>query len=167
MKLTKQQLKEIIIKELEDMMNGEEQEQDPAEAKKIVDQFLTAEVGMDYWKQGFEFLSQLGFIPPLERGTYIEPTEKGYLKDRAAHKHTPALGLEIHYWSDEESISQLKKFLESVGIRNYGLARYGNNPFAGDLSGSDKNFDPSTTTGIWYRNSGRDGIILFDAQDHV
>ena len=166
MRITKEQLKQIIKEELDDVMDGEE-EQDPAEAKKIVDQFLTAEAGMDYWKQGFEFLSQLGFIPPLERGTYIEPSEKGYLKDRAAHKHTPALGLEIHYWSDEESISQLKEFLESMGIRNYGLARYGNNPFAGDLSGSDKNFDPSAASGIWYRNSGRDGIILFDAQDHV
>tara|TARA_Y100000593_G_scaffold37653_1_gene73055 strand:- start:2485 stop:2982 length:498 start_codon:yes stop_codon:yes gene_type:complete len=165
MRITNKQLKQIIKEELENFLK--EEEQDPAEAKEIVDQFLTVERDLEFWVQGFEFLSQLGHIPPLGEGTYIEPTQIGWLKDRAAYKHTPALGLEIHYWSDEESIKQLKQFLESVGIKNYAITRYGRNPLAGDYHGADTDFDPYAATGIWYRNSGRDGIILFDAQDHV
>ncbi len=165
MQITKEQFKQVVQEELENFLK--EEEQDPAEAKEIVDQFLTVERDLEFWVHGFEFLSQLGYIPPLGRGTYIEPVQVGYLKDKTAHRSTPADGLEIHYWSDEESIKQLKQFLESVGIKNYFITRYGSNPMAGDTSGADENFDPNKATGIWYRPSGKDGIILFDAQYHV
>tara|TARA_R100001082_G_C4245762_1_gene109336 strand:+ start:41 stop:538 length:498 start_codon:yes stop_codon:yes gene_type:complete len=165
MRITEEQLKQIIIEELDNLMN--EEEQDLSQAKEIVDQFLTPEAGIEYWVHGFEFLSQLGFIPPLERGTYIEKVQVGYLKDKSAQSHTPADGLEIHYWSDVESITKLKEFLESMGIKNYATTRYGKNPFKKDFSGADPDFDKNTATGVWYRTSGKDGIILFDAQDHV
>ena len=165
MRITKEQLKQIIKEELGNLMN--EEEQDQSQAKEIVDQFLTPEAGIEYWVHGFEFLSQLGYIPPLGRGTYIEKVQVGYLKDKTAHRSTPADGLEIHYWSDEESIKQLKQFLESMGIKNYFITRYGSNPLAGDTSGADPDFNKRTATGVWYRPSGKDGIILFDARDHV
>ena len=54
-----------------------------------------------------------------------------------------------------------------MGIKNYATTRYGKNPFKKDFSGADPDFDKDTATGVFYRTSGKDGIILFDAKDHV
>ena len=167
MQLTKKELKQIIKEELESVMSGEEEQSSdntsPAEAQQMAKGIFTPESGLEYWHQGLVLLSDSGVIPELdEDGTHVEASSPSYLK---------ADGLEIHYWSDKERTNQLKKFLESIGIRNYATIRYGNSPFTGDFSGQDKNFKPKTATGVFYRERGvrgkRDGIILFDAQDHV
>ena len=165
MKITKEQLKQIIKEELDSVMSGEEgQPSDntsPAEAQQMAKGIFTPESGLEYWKQGLVLLSDSGVIPELdEDGTYVDATRASYLKGSAT-------GLEVHYWSDKERINQLKKFLESIGVRNYATIRYGKNPFKKDFSGADPDFNPETATGVFYRNKGKDGIIIFDAQDHV
>ena len=163
MQLTKKELKQIIKEELESVMSGEEEQSSdntsPAEAQQMAKGIFTPESGLEYWHQGLVLLSDSGVIPELdEDGTHVEASSPSYLKGD---------GLEVHYWSDEERINQLKKFLESIGIRNYATIRYGRNPFRKDFSGADPDFDPRTATGVFYRTRGKDGIILFDAQDHV
>ena len=152
MRITKEQLKQIIIEELDNLI-GEDQEM----AKDI----FRPEAGLEYWKQGLVLLSDSGVIPELdEQGTYVDAARQPYLKDGAT-------GLEVHYWSDQKRINELKQFLESVGVRNYATIRYGKNPLKKDFSGYDADFDKDTATGVFYRNKGKDGIILFDARDHV
>ena len=152
MRITKEQLKKIIKEELDNLI-GEDQEM----AKDI----FRPEAGLEYWKQGLVLLSDSGLIPELDdRGTYVDVANPSYLKGGAA-------GLEVHYWGDPERINELKQFLESVGVRNYATIRYGKNPLKKDFSGADPDFDKDTATGVFYRNKGKDGIILFDAQDHV
>ncbi len=163
MQITKEQLKQIIKEELDGVMNGEEEQSSDstsaAEAQQMAKGIFTPESGLEYWKQGLVLLSDSGVIPELdERGTYVDAASPSYLKGD---------GLEVHYWGDKERINQLKKFLESIGVRNYATIRYGKNPFKKDFSGADPDFNPKTATGVFYRNKGKDGIIIFDAQDHV
>ena len=99
MRITKEQLKQIIKEELGNFLNESD---------------LLAGDDPSYWNSALTLMMDSGMIPEPAR---IRNTQKGFLKKGSE-------GLEIVYGPDKESLEELIKILHDEGVKNYKTLRY-------------------------------------------